>query len=285
VTTGPDFLCIGAHKAGTTWLYENLRRHPSVWLPPLKEVHFFDGLPYMPKVAQRLSEAIKAQLAGDPSADPARLEYLRKYVLDQPKDIDWYRSLFSYGEGRTCGDITPAYSMLKPADVARVHAILPVVRIIFIMRNPIDRAWSHFRTNAGSQQIDLASRQPASMIRHFDSGASERRSRYTNTIAAWESCYPRERILYLFHEDIQISPDRFLESVCGFLDLDFDVRHFEATRSKVVHQSLQWPMPLELRRYLAGKYHDEIVALQRRFGGHTDRWLEDCERLLSDGES
>ena len=38
----PDFLCIGAQRSGTTWLYQNLRRHPEIWMPPAKEIHYFD---------------------------------------------------------------------------------------------------------------------------------------------------------------------------------------------------------------------------------------------------
>jgi len=44
----PDFLVIGAQKAGTTWLFQNLRMHPQVWLPPEKEIHFFDFPPPHP---------------------------------------------------------------------------------------------------------------------------------------------------------------------------------------------------------------------------------------------
>ena len=43
-TARPDFLCIGAQKAGTGWLYEQLREHPDFWMPPLKELHYFDRL-------------------------------------------------------------------------------------------------------------------------------------------------------------------------------------------------------------------------------------------------
>src|SRR3954454_22181194 len=42
--SGPDFLCIGAQKAGTGWLYEQLRSHPDFWMPPMKELHYFDRL-------------------------------------------------------------------------------------------------------------------------------------------------------------------------------------------------------------------------------------------------
>src|SRR5215472_17512260 len=40
----PDFLCVGAHKGGTTWLYQQLDSHPDFWMPPLKELHYFDQL-------------------------------------------------------------------------------------------------------------------------------------------------------------------------------------------------------------------------------------------------
>src|SRR5262245_32667341 len=121
----PHFLCIGAHKSGTTWLYENLRQHPAVWLPPVKELHFFDGLPNMPKIAQRLNDEIKARIAGSADADAVRLDFLRKFVLDQPKDLAWYRSLFSSAGERVCGDITPAYAVLAPGVVARIRAAMP----------------------------------------------------------------------------------------------------------------------------------------------------------------
>jgi hypothetical protein len=41
---GPDFLCVGVHKGGTTWLYQQLDSHPDFWMPPLKELHYFDSI-------------------------------------------------------------------------------------------------------------------------------------------------------------------------------------------------------------------------------------------------
>ncbi len=278
----PHFLCIGAHKSGTTWLYENLKQHPAVWLPPVKELHFFDGLPNMPKIAQRLNDAVKAHLASDAAADPMRLDFLRKFVLDQPKDIAWYKSLFSLARHRTCGDMTPAYAALGAGTVARIHSALPAARIIFIMRDPIERAWSHFRFSAGKQNWTAESYGSGDFIKHVDSVASESRTQYTRTIGAWESVYPPDRIRYLFYDDIQADPDRLLISVCDFLGLEFKSDYFSARRGEIVRKSIELPILPEQRLYLARKYHDEILALQRRFGGHADRWLANCARLLSD---
>jgi hypothetical protein len=278
----PHFLCIGAHKSGTTWLYENLRQHPGVWLPPVKELHFFDGLPNMPKIAQRLNEAIKAQIVGNADADASRLEFLRKFVLDQPKDLAWYRSLFADAGDRICGDITPAYAVLGAGVVAGIRAALPTARIIFIMRDPIERAWSHFRFNVGTQNWNVKTYALADFIKHFDSAASESRTRYTRTIEAWEASYPRDRIRYLFFEDIRADPDGVLRSVCEFLSLEFKSDYFSTWRTEVARKSIELPMTPELQRYLARKYHDEIVAVQRRFGGHADRWLANCRQLLNE---
>jgi hypothetical protein len=278
----PHFLCIGAHKSGTTWLYENLKRHPSVWLPPIKELHFFDGLPGLPKAAQRLNEAIKEAVAGQ-VPDPAKLDFLRKYVLDQPKDLAWYRSLFEPAGDRIAGDLTPAYAMLRPAAVRRIRESLPDCRIIYIMRNPIDRAWSHFRFHAGTYKFDLARYDFERFKRHVDSEASERRTAYMQTIDAWEQSYPGERILYLFYDDLLADSHGLLETLCGFLDIDYEAGYFAATCDVVVRESIELVMEPDLRLYLARKYRNEIAALQRRFGGHTDRWLQECEQVLSDG--
>jgi hypothetical protein len=279
----PHFLCIGAHKSGTTWLYENLKRHPAVWLPPIKELHYFDGMPGLPKVAQRLNEALKDVVATGRVTDPAKLDHMRKVVLDQPKDFAWYRSLFEPAGERLTGDMTPAYSTLPPAVVGKIRELLPDCRVIFIMRNPIERAWSHFRSNAEKAKLDVAAVDMDIIRRQVDSPNSQLRTAYMRTVETWEHCFPRDRILYLFYDDLVADRDSFLATVCRFLGLPFEQRYFVDTRDAVVNRSMTLEIDPSARAYLARKYHDEIKALQRRFRGHTDRWLEECERLIADG--
>jgi len=54
----PEFLCIGAEKAGTTWLYEMLKAHPSVWMPPIKEIHYFDMVPSIPFTSETTDQNV-----------------------------------------------------------------------------------------------------------------------------------------------------------------------------------------------------------------------------------
>lgn len=100
-----NFLGIGAQKCGTTWLFELLSLHPQVRFPAGKEVHFWDG--------------------------------------QRERGVDWYEGLF---EGQppsvAVGEITPAYAILAPPIIAEVARAFPALRLIYLIRNPIDRAWS-----------------------------------------------------------------------------------------------------------------------------------------------
>jgi hypothetical protein len=153
------------------------------------------------------------------------------------------------------------------------------------MRNPIERAWSHFRSNAEKAKLDIAAVGLDIIRRQVDSPNSQLRTAYMRTVETWEQCFPRDRILYLFYDDLVADRDSFLATVCRFLGLPFEQGYFADTRDAVVNRSMTLEIDPSARAYLARKYHDEIKTLQSRFRGHTDRWLEECERLIADGRS
>jgi hypothetical protein len=133
----PDFIGIGAQKAGTTWLYSALSAHPQIWTTPKKEIHYFDRSPDWrdPKI-----EKFKKARGGR-----SRLEtwhWYRKYSR-LPRNDRWYASLFRPGRNQIAGEITPDYYVMDKAKVSRVHDTLPDTKLLFFMRNPIERAWSH----------------------------------------------------------------------------------------------------------------------------------------------
>ena len=85
---GPDFICIGAQKAGTTWLYENLNGHPDVWMPPVKEFHYFNRV--------RANEA----LLGDwdmPHPDGIYNRYIKQRFPPSLTNIRWLKQYYRYG--------------------------------------------------------------------------------------------------------------------------------------------------------------------------------------------
>jgi Sulfotransferase family len=169
-----DFLGIGAQKAGTTWLWEMFREHPQVWLPPRKELHYFDrALTYPSPSFLATDQPLRRWTSRAPHDRQCRVKCwhaVRRHMRarDWPAlrwdlryyfgrfDDCWYLSLFAQGSGRVRGELTPSYSILDTADVARIARLAPALKIIFLLRNPIDRAWSQIRfdwTRGASQEI------------------------------------------------------------------------------------------------------------------------------------
>jgi hypothetical protein len=101
----PNFLVIGAQRAGTTWLYECLREHPEIFLPETKELHYFD--------------------------------------LNHEKGDEWYFQHFEGVSEKAIGEITPNYYQY-PGAIEKAHALLPEAKFIFILREPKARAISQF---------------------------------------------------------------------------------------------------------------------------------------------
>ena len=147
---GPDFLVIGAQRAGTTWLHRVLRQHPALWLPPVKELHYFDRLDIKrtilsPKERRRVG--LKRLLSLDP--------WLIKYWF-RHRDDKWYASLFrgAQARGLIAGEITPAYATLNEKVLRRIQRMNEGIKLVFVMRDPVDRAWSAVNNAAKKKAAD-----------------------------------------------------------------------------------------------------------------------------------
>ena len=160
----PDFLCVGAHKGGTRWLYDQLQLHPDFWMPPVKELHYLDHR-RPPETALSLKRRAdkdlertnehRAKIALRP-LDQRDVDFLAAFVgmTWWRTDFDAYASLFSLKGDLISGDITPDYSRLSERTIARLMRRLPKTKVIFIARDPVERVWSHVTMRMGRGQID-----------------------------------------------------------------------------------------------------------------------------------
>ena len=150
----PDFLCIGAQKAGTTWLYSMLSQNESVFLPPIKEIHFLDYI-YVANHRHWVGAAFDKR-AKALSRKPEFRKYFRGLQMADRTTDAWYAAVFNHPKaaGRITGEITPAYSMLPAGGIRRAHAINPELKILFIIRDPVERALSQLRMVAGRRKWD-----------------------------------------------------------------------------------------------------------------------------------
>ncbi len=291
-----DFMCIGAQKAGTTWLYEMLRPHPQLWLPPLKELHYFDRSPayssnnfllsdrplqrlfsrkaHNREFRQKLRQVLRVAWA---RRSCATFSWAMRFGVGVVND-EWYRSLFA----RTSllrGEITPSYTMLDLHDVTRVQRLVPELKVILLLRNPIDRAWSQIRHDwahgvfHGIDNFDQ-------VCQFIDSPHQVLRSDYLRTLGIWETHFPPEQIFVGFHDDIAECPETVLSAILRFLDCDPSLGVKLGELQKRVHVSKEKEMPARVRRYLATKYHDDLVTLAARFNRHPKAWLSAAEAVL-----
>lgn len=227
------FLGIGAQKCGSTWLYEQLSRHAKVSFPAGKEVHFWD----------------KARQRG----------------------VDYYRGLFTKGEGEHEGDVTPAYAILPPEVIEECHCAFPRLRLIYVIRNPLERAWSHAKMDACAAGLTPGSLPDAWFLDHFHSRKSLARGDYELCLRNWLDCYDEDKFLLLFFEELAHSPSSLLAKCCRHLGLD------DIYENHVPGQKTFAGPPDAIRRSLVGPlrliYKRKIESLACYLKADLSAWL------------
>ena len=212
--------CIGAQKAGTTWLYRALRDHGQVHLSRIKEVHYWDTVlhPHVRFYAARAEAMVEAlesaswprrvaqHLLRDRAgrlADARR--YRRMFREPDPRHLAYQRYLMAGWSGEpVVGDISPGYATMRADGFAAMDAAAPEARFVFILRDPVERLWSNVRHNR-SRGFRADGAEPdagAAFRRRLEEpqGGPFQRSDYRRTILELEAAVPRERIAYFFYE-------------------------------------------------------------------------------------
>jgi Sulfotransferase family len=258
----PHFLCIGAQKAGTSWLYAMLAQHPGVFLPPVKEIHFFDFV-HVPENRwwiRRMFAKTATRLA---RADPGLRGYFDGLAALPRRSDAWYRAVFDHpgAAGRVGGEITPAYSFLPEAGVRHVRAINPAMRLVFVIRDPVDRALSQLRMNA--EKAARAEIGPEVLADPRAVAEIAARSAYRANIERWEAVFPPEQLLYLPYPGIAADPEGFLRAVEAFVGVP---PHRYAAMRDSVHRSREVAIAPAVRDGLERRFATEREWLAGRFG-------------------
>jgi len=217
-------LGIGAQKAGTTWLADYLSSHPDVYIPPLKELHYFDhryGPEFIPhdQLIARCEQRIEKlhQMNEEMGGRSPELTMRLEFATDR---LAMFRARMSYidffhkrvGEQKVFAEITPGYQLLDARVYRMMNEVHPEVRFVFIMRDPIDRSWSHYRM-ARRRQTEIAASRDFSRV--MSRPQIMMRSDYRRTIEELEKAVPKERVKYLFFEDL-FTPEA-VKDITGFL--------------------------------------------------------------------
>jgi hypothetical protein len=288
----PDFLVIGAQKAGTTWLDRNLRTHPQIWLPPEKEIHFFDlprplpfaALRYAPDRSVRhwARHRLQRDLAKVEGGEQSEEWYGRYYHA--LRSWAWYRSLFTPGAGQICGEATPRYAVLPRRKIAAIRRRMPDVKIIYLLRDPIDRMWSdlamfHDR-RFGGEGTHLVGESADSAF--LTKSANLRHSRYDENLERWEHFFPKEQIFLGFLEEVIEQPAPLLRRIFTFLGVDAAHETPAGLAGQKINFANYPAIPEGTARRLARALVDDTTRLHgRTANAYTAAWAQRMHALLT----
>ena len=288
----PDFLCIGAQKAGTSWLHRNLRQHSRLWLPVIKELHYFDKSwvfhPSIPDVRKRMwymrtRSLLRRLKRGRPLDDP-EVKWLIRYLF-LPRNDRWYGSLFPADPNLIVGEVTPAYAILDANVVARMAALMPRAKIIYILRNPIDRSWSATAMNLEHRRnmhIDLASDDE--IWSTWNTNRSVERADYVRHISLWRRHFGEDNMFIGFFDELSADPATFLRRVLDFLGVESSDENVPAGVRDPVGARPYDAIPDRHLRRLADLHLDSIRSIHAGLpNAHTRKWLEMAVQYASPG--
>jgi hypothetical protein len=251
----PDFIIIGAQKSGTTSLFSYLSQHPQLVPSSTKEVHFFDG-------------------GVDPEIDNFRL------------GESWYRAHFPLGASMR-GDwksfeASPLY-IFNPLVAGRMHRLLPEAKLIALLRNPTERAISHYFHVKRRRQEPLSLSEAVTVEEErlrpiferedyknevFINHSYKSRGLYDEQLARFQRLFPHDHMLVLSSEEFFRDPQRCLRQVFRFVnvDADFKVPGLEAHNVADNKGSIDEEIRVQLDKFFLSHNQRLYERLGRDFG-------------------
>jgi hypothetical protein len=213
----PDFIAVGPPRTGTTWLHRVLR--DQVGLPSIKETQFF--------------------------------------AYNYGLGVDWYRSYFrDCHEGLPAGEIAPTY-FDHPEARTRIAAIIPHCRIICSLRDPVDRAYSHYKAWHRAGLLD----GPFEYV--VKQSWSKLSANYVSNLRTWKRMFGTENVLVVLYDDLRDDPQAYLDTLCAFIG----VAHIDLSKmpgaTESINLSEQTPRSMMLARRML-KVRDALIRQRYR---------------------
>ena len=239
-----DFLLIGAQKSGTSALAHYMGQHPDIGMARTKEVHFFD-----------------------------RDENFAK----QKTDYALYHQHFDFSKNhKIFGEATPIYLYWRPA-CQRIWEYNPSLKLIAILRNPIDRAFSHwtmeYERGAEKESFWNAIRQEPERLKEGQHRVYSYVDRgfYANQIERFQAKFSAEQLLFIKYEDFKADQEGTLAKVFSFLGVEH--KGFTFTPERIHESAYRSSITPEEREYLKSVFTTDIHEVEKLLGWDCTDWL------------
>ena len=230
----PDFFIVGAAKSGTTALQQILDDHPGIYMSPLKEPNFF----YDDVAIKDLRKELLAKLA---------TENAEKWISDGMQGMLWtaylrdeklYKKIFEKATDKICGEASVSYLYSKNA-AKNIFDYNPHSKIIILLRNPSERAWSHFNME---KRMGLLQN---SFINEFNKHKNHVNpvwgidpiflsgGFYHNQVKRFLDVFPKDQIFICLYDDFKNNPNKTIHSILKFIGINNSEGEFIIDNKKV----------------------------------------------------
>lgn len=257
----PNFIILGAAKAGTTAVYHYLGQHPQIGMSRIKETNFF-------------------ALMDDPLdfRGPGDRDYITRFSVTT---WDGYRDQFQACGATAVGEASPLY-LYSPEVPARLREHVPDARLIAILRNPVDRAYSaflHLIRDGRETETDFASALRREEERIADRWEHiwhyRRMGLYHEQLRRYYDTFDRGQIKVFLYYDLRTDPAGVLRDICRFVGVDDTFTPDVSVRHNVAPTLTGQCPPLlpDVRRTLQESFREDILRLQDLLDRDLSRWL------------
>ncbi|MGR3635171.1 MAG: sulfotransferase family protein [Shimia sp.] len=279
--------CVGAQKAGTTWLHDYLSEHPEVHVPAVKEMHYFDGIfgPERDGGAQKRRRERYSKIPAKKAAAASRWTgpltfpspaYL-KAMINMHDEAQYphqrYADLLTNGAGpATClADVTPSYALIGEDGFREMLRFAPDARFLYILRDPVSRVWSALRmvvrgAKVSGDEVSAALAEKVEMFLQGGQKHAHQRSAYSKTMDMMEAVIPAEQRQYVIYEEMFC--DESVQKLTDFFGLSAHKANFDKVVHKGTYSRMDETVAARLRAYL----DDEYTRLERRLGRLPEQW-------------
>jgi hypothetical protein len=242
-------LIISPPKTGSTWLVANLRCHPRIFVPAIKELKYFS-------------------------------------TYYQWLDLNWYARHFQAAGDRLKGEASPSYSVLPRQMIQALRELISELKLIFLMRDPVARAWSHARHNWHHREANFRSRAGTFETVADDDWRENFRhpwplasGDYLGQLRRWLSVFPRRQIFVEFLERIHTDPVGLLSAIMEFLGVPPPADWLAYPTREIIlpgaAMTISNGLQDDLRLLLEERTRELGAFLKEEFGLCTeDRWVE-----------
>ena len=242
-------MVVGAQKAGTTALDRALRQHPDLALPSCKEVHFFDGPSW-------------------------------RFALPAPfREFLYHRKFPAPANGILRGEVTPSYMYWRPTP-RRIAHYSSSIQLVAVLRNPVDRAYSHYwmeRNRRREQLRTFEEAVEAEMVRLKCGGGKQDkvqsyldRGLYSKQIARLQKYFPSSQLLFLRFEDWHREPQRTLDTLTDYLR----IANMKFEHLGKVFRGQYEPMGERIRYRLNEYFYGDVERTQHLTGLDLSTWMQ-----------